>query len=141
MERSVIDLSKYRFQTALEELESAEVLCDSQKYKASVTRSYYSIFHALRAVTALDSFDSSKHSGIIAYFNKNYVKTNVFDKEISKLIDTAFRLREKADYQDFFVVSRGQAEEQIKKAKRVMEIIGPFLSEKWKTVTTCHGLK
>ena len=131
MERSVIDLSKYRFQTAIEELESAELLSDSQKYKASVTRSYYSVFHALRAVTALDSFDSSKHSGIIAYFNKNYVKTNVFDKELSKLIDTTFRLREKADYQDFFVVSKGQAQEQILKAKRVIEIIKPYLEKRW----------
>lgn len=131
MERSLIDLSKYRFQTSIEELESAEILSGNKKYKASVTRSYYSIFHALRAVTALDAFDAAKHSGIIAYFNKNYVKTNVFDKEISKLIDTAFRLREKADYQDFFVVSKEQAEEQIGKAKRVVEIVQPYLVNRW----------
>lgn len=36
---------------------------------------------------------------------------------MSKLIDTAFRLREKADYKDFFVASKGQAQEQILKAR------------------------
>lgn len=131
MESNVIDLSKYRWETSNEELESAIVLKDNGKYKASINRSYYSIFHALRAVTALDGFDSGKHSGIIAFFNKTYVKTGIFDKTISKLIDTAFRLREKADYQDFFVVSRDQAEEQINKAKEVIKTISPYLQSKW----------
>lgn len=60
----------------------------------------------------MNGFDSSKHSGIISYFNKNFVKEGIFDREISKLIDTCYRLREKADYEDFFIVSRSQAEEQ-----------------------------
>ena len=70
MESNVIDLSKYRWETSNEELESAIVLKDNGKYKASINRSYYSIFHALRAVTALDGFDSGKHSGIIAFLTK-----------------------------------------------------------------------
>ena len=44
--------------------------------------------------TELDQFDSSKHSGVIAFFNRSYVKSGIFDKSISKMIDTAFRLRE-----------------------------------------------
>ena len=71
MEGSLKDLSNYRFETAMDELDAAKVLLETGKFKASVNRSYYAIFHALRAVTALDGFDSSKHSGIIAFFNKN----------------------------------------------------------------------
>ena len=92
--------------------------------------SYYSIFHALRAILALDNFDSSKHSGIISYFNLNYVKTGVFDKQISKLISTAYRLREKADYQDFYIVTEEEAIDQIKKAEMVIDMIGSYLKEK-----------
>ena len=132
MEGSMIDLSRYRFDNALDDLDTARALLKVQKYKASVNRSYYAIFHALRAVTALDDFDSGKHSGIIAYFNKNYVKSSVFDKGISKLIDTAYRLREKADYQDFYIVSREQAEEQIFKAKSVIDMLQPYLESRWK---------
>ena len=131
MEGSMIDLSKYRFDTAVDELDTSKELLKSQKYKASVNRSYYAIFHALRAVTALEDFDSSKHSGIIAFFNKTYVKEGIFDKEISKLIDTAYRLREKADYQDFYVVSKEQAEEQIAKAEKVINTIKPYIEERW----------
>lgn len=98
MEGSIVDLSKYRFQSAKEDLETAQMLMNDGRFKASVNRSYYAIFHGLRAVTALAEFDSSKHSGVISFFNRTYVKTGIFDKSISKLIDTAYRLREKADY-------------------------------------------
>ncbi|MDL2249690.1 HEPN domain-containing protein [Lachnospiraceae bacterium OttesenSCG-928-J05] len=131
MEGSVIDLSKYRYETAKENYEAALVLLKDRKFKASVNRSYYSIFHALRAVTALDEFDSSKHSGVIAYFNRVYVKEGIFDKSVSKMIDTAFRLREKADYQDFIIILKEQAQDQIDKAKRVLDIITPYLNERW----------
>ena len=66
-----------------------------------MNRAYYAVFHALRAVTIRDGFDSSKHSGIIAYFNHYHVKNGDFPTEISKAIDAAYRLREKADYKDF----------------------------------------
>ncbi|MCR5283249.1 MAG: HEPN domain-containing protein [Lachnospiraceae bacterium] len=131
MEGGLIELSKYRIQTSKEDLDSAEALLQIGQYKASINRSYYAIFHSLRAVNALDGFDSSKHSGIIAFFNKTYVKENVFEREISKLIDTCYRLREKADYEDFFVVSKTQAEEQLKKAKRVRGVIIPYLEARW----------
>ena len=130
MESSLTELSKYRLQTAIEDLDSAIALKEIGQYKSSINRSYYAIFHALRAVTAMDGFDSSKHSGVIAYFNKNYVKEGIFDKDISKLIDTSFRLREKADYQDFFVVSKSQAEEQIGKAERVIGLIKHYLEKR-----------
>ncbi len=131
MESSIIELSKYRFQCAEEDLESAKVLEQNGKYKAAINRSYYAIFHMLRAVTALNQFDSSKHSGIIAYFNHNYVKTGVFDKELSKLIDASYRLREKADYQDFFLVSKEQASEQIERAENVFSTIQAYLNMMW----------
>ncbi len=131
MDGSVRDLSKYRFENAEEDLASAKILLSDGKFKASVNRSYYAIFHTLRSVTALDQFDSGKHSGIIAYFNRSYVKEGVFDKSVSKMIDTAFRLREKADYQDFVIISKEQAQEQLEKAEKVMEMVTPYLKERW----------
>ncbi|MDR0963843.1 MAG: HEPN domain-containing protein [Clostridium sp.] len=135
MEGSIIVLSKYRFRCALEDLEIAHLLLQEGKYKASVNRSYYAVFHGLRSVTALDQYDSNKHSGVIAYFNHTYVKNRVFDKSISKIIDTVYRLREKADYQDFVVISREQATEQTEKAQNVLNIIKPYLDDKWTSKT------
>ena len=71
MESSVIQLSQYRFGRAVEMLDDAKKLLQQKSYASSVNRSYYSIFHALRAMTALEGFDSSKHAGVIAYIIKN----------------------------------------------------------------------
>lgn len=132
MESSLTDLSKYRFDTALSDLNAARLLFNSKEFRASVNRSYYAIFHALRAVLALDGFDSKKHSGIIAYFNTTYVKTGIFDKTISKIISSAYMLREKSDYQDFYIVSDKEASDQIKKAELLIHTLEQYLNTKWK---------
>lgn len=131
MENSMIQLSQYRFSRAKEVLCDAETLLNQKSLASSVNRSYYAIFHALRAVTALDGFDSSKHSGVIAYINKEYVKTGIFDKRLSKILDTTFRLREKADYDDFIVISLDAAKEQLSKAEEVINTMEPYLKQKW----------
>lgn len=129
---SIKELSQYRFRRACEDYETAQLLLKSRNLKASVNRSYYAIFHALRAVTALDQFDSSKHSGVIAYINRNYVKEGIFDKGFSKMLDSAYRLREKADYEDFMIVSIEMAEEQLKKAEMILNIVRDYLEERMK---------
>jgi uncharacterized protein (UPF0332 family) len=127
----VTELSKYRLSKAKEVLHDAKTLLKEKSFASSVNRSYYAIFHALRAVTALDGFDASKHSGVIAYINREYVKTGIFDKRLSKILDTAFRLREKADYDDFILISLDTAEEQISKAEEIINMVEPYLKQKW----------
>ena len=130
MESSVIDLSRYRLEKAKEDLETAGENLDAGKYRASVNRSYYAVFHALRAITALDHFDSGKHSGIISFFNLHYVKTGIFSKEISRMIDTCYRLREKADYDDFFLVAKEDALQQMEKATSIVCSVEAYISSK-----------
>lgn len=130
MESSLNELSQYRFRRACEDLEDARLLLQEKRFKSSVNRSYYAIFHALRAVTALDGFDASKHSSIIAYINHSYVKEGIFDKSLSKMLDTAYRLRERADYKDFEIISKEMAENQIWKAEKILAMIKPYLEEK-----------
>ena len=63
MAGSLTALSAHRFGRAKEELQTAELLLKNANFLSSINRSYYSIFHVIRAVNALDGFDSSKHSG------------------------------------------------------------------------------
>ena len=96
-------------------------------YKVSINRSYYAIFHAIRAITALTGYDSSKHSGIIAYFNLNFVKTGEFDKDSSKIVKAASFLREKSDYVDFYIASKQEAEKQLEDAKIFLSKVDAYL--------------
>lgn len=130
MASSINDLSKYRYERSLEELENAKFLFNDRKFKLALNRSYYSIFHGIRAVNVLDEFDSSKHSGVIAHFNRFHVKNGDFPKETSKIIKTASIMREHADYEDFFVASLQDAKEQIRNAEIFQQYIHEYLYSK-----------
>lgn len=130
MQHSKKDLSIYRFERAKEDLETAKINWKNGMFKAAVNRSYYSIFHAIRAVNVLDEFDASKHSSVIAHFNRYHVYTGDFDKGTYKIIDSAYRIREKCDYSDFFIVSREEADEQIKKAEIFIDQVYEYLEDR-----------
>lgn len=116
-------LAQYRLNNAEEKLESAKLLLDARKYKDSIGRSYYAIFSAVRAVLANDKVDFSKHAGVIAYFQKEYIKTEVFEKKYSKYLQSAFQIRNSCDYDDFFIASKQDADEQYQKASEFIQVI------------------
>ena len=130
MESSVEELSKYRYENSLEALEDAKLMFENGRYKNALNRAYYSIFYAIKAVNALDRFDSSKHSDVIAHFNQEYVKNGIFPKDLSKIIRLASENREKADYLDFYIASKEEAEKQISRANEFNDHIRKFLEEK-----------
>ena len=70
-----ISISKLRLDIAKERLSYADEILKIGDYKTVANRSYYAVFSAMRAVLALDGFDSKKHSGIIAEFRRLYLKT------------------------------------------------------------------
>ena len=110
-----------------EMLSAAEDNFEIGQYKTSLNRSYYAIFHAMRAANILEGYDSSKHSGVIAYFNKSYLKNGVMDRNLSAIVKNSSFLREKADYDDFFIASKKDAEKQIKDAKVFLNAVENYL--------------
>lgn len=123
------NLIKYRLDNAREKLESARLLLDAGKYRDSIGRSYYAIFTAVRAVLANDRVDFSKHAGVIGYFQKEYIKTGKFDIKFSRYLQTAFQIRNSCDYDDFFIASKQDAEEQYNRAVEFYEEISNYFFE------------
>ena len=116
---SLKELVVVRLDRAKEMLASAEGNFKNDDLKTSLNRSYYAIFHAIRAVNCLDNFDSSK----------NYVKTGAFPVHFSQIIKGASYLREKSDYDDFYIVSRKEAEEQLEAAKIFVHSVDRYIQE------------
>lgn len=121
------ELMQYRLEMAKERLHSSKVLLDDGSYKDSIGRSYYAMFTVVRALLAMEGQDFSKHAGVIAYFQKEYIKTGKIDKQYSKYISQAFQIRNNTDYADFFIVSAKDAEEQYEKAEEFVAVIEEYL--------------
>lgn len=122
-------LSNYRLEQAKENLEEAEALFNIKKYKGASNRAYYSIFHALKAVLALKQIDFKKHSSVIAYFNKEYFAKDIFPRELGKGISEARFFREKSDYVDFYIITRGECKNQIETAHKIIECVEKYIKE------------
>ena len=133
MSSELIELSKYRMEKAKEDFANSTADLENGFIKGSINRSYYAVFHAMRAVNALAGFDSKKHSGVIAYFNQHYIHTGVISKDASDIIKNLSRIRNQSDYDDFFVVSRNEAEVQLAQAKAFIAEMEIYLQPLWDT--------
>ena len=123
-------LSEAKFDHAKECLDAAKSLLASSNYKSAANRSYYAIFHAMRAVLAFDGIDMKHHSGVISEFRKLYIKTNIFDIKLSQIISVLFDIRTESDYDDFFIISKSEVQEQIENAEYFLTEIELFLLTK-----------
>lgn len=129
---SKTEISKYRLDMAKEKLDSAKLLLENKSYKDSIGRSYYAIFTAARALLEMEGEDFARHTGVITYFQKNYIKTSVFDVKFSKYISTAFQIRNNTDYADFYIVSQEDAQEQYEHAVEFYKTMRAYLEMQWK---------
>lgn len=74
-------LAAYRFKKASSFLKDALLLYDAGQWASANNRTYYSLFHAMRAVLALEQKDFKKHSAVIAEFNREFIHSGAFDHE------------------------------------------------------------
>lgn len=123
-------ISAVRLEKSEECLTDAKLLLEKESYKSAANRSYYAAFHAMRAVLAYDGFDSKKHSGIIAEFRRLYIKTGIFESDMSDIIRGLFDLRTDSDYNDFFIASKADVAEQVENAEHFVEQIKAYLKNR-----------
>lgn len=128
-DKELKSLARYRFEQSLECLQSARVLAGCNDYRGAANRSYYAFFHGMRSVFALYNKDFSKHSGVAANFRKDFIKTGAFDVTFSDMIKTAFYVRNNSDYDDFYIISKADIEEQIHNAEKFCIAVGEFLEK------------
>lgn len=126
------DLCLYRIQAAKENLKSARILLDADEYKGANNRAYYAVFNAINAVHALDGNAYKRHKDVIGNFNKNYVKTEIFPRELGRKIGEAEEIRHASDYDDFYIASREETERQIAVADEFIERIEKYCEEQIK---------
>ncbi|GAK59858.1 putative toxin-antitoxin system, antitoxin component [Candidatus Vecturithrix granuli] len=122
-EANTRDLSAYRIEKAKELLGQADALLKMASYDGSINRSYYAIFSAIRALLALVRLDSQKHTGVIGFFDRYFVKTGICEKSLSQIVHTAFEARQISDYQDFYRPTAEQAQLQFENAQRLLRTV------------------
>ena len=119
-------LSELRLSQAKQCLVSAEALLQINDERGAVNRAYYAVCHAIRSVLILEGKDFAKHSGVISYFRKEYIKTGVFSADISDTITDLFNSRSSSDYDDHFDFSKDEVVELLKESADFVAVIEEY---------------
>lgn len=123
------DLVLYRIQTAKDDLKAARILLEAEEYKSANNRAYYAIFHSINAIHALRGNAFKRHKDAIANFNKEYVKTEIFPREMGRKIGESEEIRHASDYDDFYIASRDEAERQVAVADEFIQMVEKYCME------------
>ena len=83
---------------AEESLEAAKELFNKKFFDFSVSRAYYTMFYCAEALLLTKDLSFSKHSAVISFFGKEFIKTGIFPERFNEYINDAFRKRHKGDY-------------------------------------------
>lgn len=130
------DLVLYRLQTAGNDLRSARILLAAEEYKGANNRAYYAIFHAVNAIHALNGKAYKRHKDAIGNFNKDYVKTGIFPREMGRKIGEAEEIRHASDYDDFYIASREESERQVAVADEFIQLAEKYCMGQFELVNT-----
>lgn len=126
------DVAEHRLQVAQEDFSAAKLLLEAKSYRGANNRAYYAIFHAVSAVLALEGIAFKKHKDTLAYFNKNYVATELFPRELGRKIVKAEEIRHASDYDTFYIASKEDTVQQIETADKLIQLVSEFCENKQK---------
>lgn len=123
------DLVLYRIETAKEDLKSAKILRDADSYKGANNRAYYAIYHAINAIHGMKGVAYKRHKDAIANFNKEYVKTEIFPREMGRKIAGVEEIRHASDYDDFYIATVEEVNEQIAIAEEFIQRVEDYCNQ------------
>jgi len=116
-------LCRYRLEQAEDALSEADLLLNAGHFRGAINRAYYAMFYAIQVLVVKNKVKVSKHSGVISYFDREFVKPGIIDKEFSKWLHRLFDLRQDADYGDMFEPSDDQCRQAVEQARQFVHRI------------------
>lgn len=114
-------LSKYRLEKAKRLLEDARLLLEKERFESSINRSYYAALTAAKGLLILFGIDPKTHEGVKTMVGKKLIMDGYMSNEYGKWFRGLFFEREDADYADFIVVDKSDAQEAYKNALAFVE--------------------
>jgi uncharacterized protein (UPF0332 family) len=121
------DLLYFRIEQAHETLREAEILLKESALRGAINRAYYAMFYALLALLATKQLGTSKHSGALRLFDREFVKTGLFSRNLSRSLRLAFNQRQTHDYGEMVAVDLQIAEVTLADARTFVAAIESYL--------------
>jgi len=117
--------------TIIEKAESklltAHINFENGRYDDVASRAYYAAYHAISAVLIQKGMVFSSHAQTIGAFNREFIKTGIFPREFTNMIQRLFEDRQTGDYDSASSLDRETAQENIRSAETIIVAIKEYL--------------
>ncbi len=123
----------YRIKQAEDSLSDAEkMLHENLSPRSIINRAYYAMFYAVLAlfISRDVTIKTSKHTGVISIFDKEFVHAGKIDKYYSKILHRMFDVRQEGDYKELVELPSDDAVEYVDHAKTFLDTIKKLIYDK-----------
>ncbi|MBU4582985.1 MAG: HEPN domain-containing protein [Proteobacteria bacterium] len=121
-------LSLYRLTQAEESLDEARYLLAGGK-PAIRHRIYYGMFYSILGLLIYEPYASSKHSGVLSYFNKRFIGEKIFPEQMGRTVHKAFDLRQRGDYREYQEIEPDQVGPLLEQADAFVRAVRQYLEK------------
>ncbi len=113
-----------------ESKKAAKLLFDHGFFKDAVSKLYYSLLYAVRALLLTKGLEPKGHEGALRLFGLHFVKEGVFETKQSHIFSKLMKYREEADYNPSYEFIREDFLELNEEAEKLIDKIRVYLKEK-----------
>ena len=96
---------------------------------SAMNRIYYSMFYAVQALLVLRRSTFSKHGQVKGFFNREFIKKEIFPKEFGRLFNNAFEYRQKFDYVDLMTPEKDLISDYLEKADFFIDKLSSYIHD------------
>lgn len=126
-------------QKADEALKTAKINIENTLLDGAQNRIYYAIFYAAMALGYNNDFITSKHSQLLGWFNKKFIKEEkVFEPELFQIYQNAYKSRMESDYEFTAKPDKEKLCKSLDKAIYFVESVKNYINDKM-NFNECSG--
>lgn len=120
---------KEEWERANESSKAATLLFDNEFLKEAVSRLYYALLYAIRALLLTRSYEPRTHEGALRLFGLYFVKPGLMEIKDSHVFSKLMKFREEADYNPSYRFTREDFIELRQETEGVMVSIESYLRQ------------
>jgi uncharacterized protein (UPF0332 family) len=129
LDKQAASLLQGSLEKSKEKLRVAEQLLQSGAYEDTVSRAYYSAFHAAQAVLQTEGLSVSTHQGLVNLFGLHFVKTGKFPKRFGKFLANLKDDRESSDYEIYSAIDEETAKRAVEEAQAFLAAVEAYVTQ------------
>jgi len=111
-------------------LRVAKKLLKDGELEDAISRGYYAMCHAAKALLLVKGSNPKTHEGVLREIGRLYVKTGELPVRAGRSLAKAKALREKSDYAPIFRAERDVADQMIREAEEFIALTRVYLTKR-----------